>query len=101
MNVFRIMLSGSRVVMKTEQGDEQCGFVKTEYVLAPTREEAVAKAKQKVQERLGKDPGILLPADSPLELAVDEVESGHPVWKLTSNESFIFFDLDADDESRS
>lgn len=87
--------------MKTEHGDEPCGFVKNEYVWAGTKEEAVSKAKEKIQERLGQDPGILLPADSPLELTVDEVESGLPVWKLASNESFIFFDLQPDGTSHS
>lgn len=85
--------------MKTEDGEETYGFVKNEYVWASSESTAIAKAKQKVREKIAKKPGIGVPADTALDLAVDEVERGFSAWKLAADESFIFFDPDTDQGS--
>lgn len=96
MAVFRVMITGEKIIMKTDAGDESCGFVKNEYVWADTAESAVEKAKEKILARVAEKPGVTLLADSPLQLVVDEVEKGFPIWKLASSESFIFFDIEHD-----
>jgi hypothetical protein len=96
MPVFRVMISGKKVVLDTEQGGMPCGFVKNEYVWAASAETAALKAKERVQEKIDAKPGVRQLNDSPLQLVVDEIERGAPIWKLTSNESFVFFDLEAD-----
>lgn len=91
MPVFRVMLSGRKVVLKTEDGDSVCGFVRNEYVRASSEHEAIELAKKRVMERISTNEAISILADSPIELTVDEVESRVPIWKLIVNESFIFF----------
>lgn len=94
MAIFRVMFSGQKVLLKTDEGVDVCGFVRNEYVRAKTREEAVEKAKLKVVERVRNHEGIVQLSDSPLQLIVDDVEDGLPAWKLLANESFIFFDIE-------
>ena len=96
MPVFRVMLSGKRIVLKTEAGDFVYGFVRNEYVYALTRAAAVEKAKQRVEKRIAKNEAIVRLADCPVEITIDEVESGFPFWKLAVNESFIFFPQEND-----
>ena len=94
MTTFRVTITGTKIIMKTEEGEEALGFIRNEYVWADTEETAITKAKKKVLSRLSEKKGITQLADCPLELVVDEIERGIPIWKLTSNESFIFFDLE-------
>ena len=91
MPVFRVMLSGKKISLKTDDGDSVCGFVRNEYVRATSEQAAVERAKKKVMERVAGNEAISLLADFPLELTVDEVESHVPFWKLAVNDSFIFF----------
>lgn len=95
MTVYRVMLTGRWVVVKSETGDETCGFVRNEYVWASNEGVAALKARQKVMKRLAKKQGVSVVADA-FNLSVDEVEPGFPVSKLAANESFIFFNPDSD-----
>jgi len=91
MPVFRVMLSGNKIVLRTDRGEATHGFVRNEYVYALTSEVAIEKAKLKAMRRIAENEAIVALADTPLELTVDEVEANVPFWKLTVNESFIFF----------
>lgn len=93
MPVFRVMLTGQKVVVKTDGTDQVCGFVRNEYVRARTREQAIEKAKQRARERVSQNDAMSTLADSPLELTVDEVEGGISLWKLARNEGFILFEI--------
>ncbi|MFC4311447.1 hypothetical protein ACFPN2_20270 [Steroidobacter flavus] len=95
MAIFRVMFSGQKVLLKTHDGVDVCGFVRNEYVRAQTREEAIEKAERKVLERVRNHEGIVELSDSTLQLTVDDVEEGFPPWKLLANESFIFFDIES------
>ena len=51
----------------------------------------VQAIKLKVRARVIAHEALVQLADRPLDLVVDEVQSGVPSWKLAVNESFIFF----------
>lgn len=95
MAVYRVMLSGSAVKLRNAGVDEEHGFVKTEYVLARSAEEATAKAKAVIIGRLAKREGVHLGADLGRSLVwvVDDVDAGFGFLSLLKNEAFIFFPL--------
>mgnify|MGYP006952624008 CR=1 FL=1 len=94
MTVFRVMLNGARCVMQSGDEDVPCGFVKNEYVWAASESEAIEKAKQSVLSKLGKNSAIHTLSDLPILLEAEEVESRVAIWKLLSNEGFIFYKVE-------
>lgn len=96
MPIYRVMLSGSKVILRSDTGREICGFVRNEYVKAASEDLAIERAKAKALERVAETHGIELIEGAPLQLTVDEVEKGVSAWKLMRNESFVFFDAEDD-----
>lgn len=94
MKVFRVMLNGREVLMRSEEGDVLCGFIKNEYVLGRSEGEAVDKAKGVLLERLRRNPAIRDWDNSPITFSLEEVERGVAPWKLFSNEGFIFYKIE-------
>lgn len=94
MTAFRITFAGAKVVMRVDGEDTPCGLIKNEYVWAKTESEAIEKAKEHLLSRLVNNPAIHQLGDSPISLNVEEVETGIPLWKLLSNEGFVFYKLD-------
>jgi hypothetical protein len=86
------MISGTGVLMRTNDEDRPVSFVRNEYVLAKDRNEAFEAAKKKTYSRLSSNKGVILPATGLPELKLEEIEENVPLWKLTSDESFIFYD---------
>ena len=90
------MLNGAKFVMQLENENVPCGFVKNEYIWAASEAEAIGKAKQRVLSRLSENPSIHTLNDVPISIDSEEVESGIPLWKLLSNEGFIFYKLETE-----
>ncbi|MBI3560971.1 MAG: hypothetical protein HY080_04560 [Gammaproteobacteria bacterium] len=93
MTVFKIMFSVYNIILKIEDGDLACGFVKNEYVLAKNKTEAVKKASKNVRKRISLHPKINIDPGSALELRIDDIVAGVSPWKLRNKESFLFFPM--------
>ncbi len=92
--IYRITLSGEKILVKLDDGESLCGFVKNEYVWASSKEKAILKAKERIQSALSANPAVRILNDVGITFNVDEVEAGVAPWKLLSGEGFVFYKLD-------
>lgn len=96
MTVFRITLSGKKLVMRSDGDEVICGVIKNQYVWSATEADAIEQAKRRVLFQLADNPAVHSLSDSPISLEVDEIESGVPLWKLFTNEGFVFYKIESE-----
>ena len=92
MKLFRVTLSGHGLQLRMENAaPTDVGFVKNEYVLAESANEARKRAIEHVRSELQQqsDAGGLVLTRVGLE--IDEVVHSMKFWKLIHQEGFVFF----------
>ncbi len=94
IQVFCIQLVGEPLLLN--EGAQEVGFYRNEYVLAQSEERAIAAAKAKAMKRLERKAARFIEG-KPFALKVESVKLGMPPWRLLRNEGFLFFPLDEPD----
>jgi hypothetical protein len=89
MNTYRIMLRCESVLMDINGVNTRCGFIKTEYIWAQSRQTAVNRAKHRLLENCRKSN--LTGPEGEIKLEVDEIEEGVSFWRALTHEGFVFF----------
>lgn len=89
MKVYRVMLSGEGFSLQIEGERKPGGFVRNQYVMAGSEEEAIEKAKQQAITRLAASMASDY-TPSGLRFTVEEVEVGWNMLWLLRNEGFAF-----------
>jgi hypothetical protein len=69
------------------------GFYRNEYVASSSAEKAIIAAKTHTLKKLSEKSCEAI-QESPVELCVEFVKEGVPLWRLLRNESFLFFPID-------
>ena len=92
MSVFKVMIS-EKTAFGYRRSRSSIWLRQNEYVWADSEDNAIIKAKKKVQARVRRRSGIKYGSNSPLDLYVGEVEDGYSWWSLLKNDTFAFFDV--------
>lgn len=92
MNLYRVTMTGCGLKLRMEDGAAiEVGFVKNEFVVAESEDNACSRATTQVQLRLqrqAREGGLVL---MDVDVKVDEVVRSLKFWKLVQQEGFIFF----------
>lgn len=95
MSLFRVTMTGHGLQLRMENAAPvDAGFVKNEFVLAESEDEASRRAIEQVREQLQQQAeagGLVLKG---VGIEVDEVARSMKFWKLVQQEGFVFFPQD-------
>ena len=92
MSLYRVTMTGLGLKLRMEDGAAvDVGFVKNEFVVAESEDNACSRAtaqvKLKLQQQAHEGGLVLMDVD----VKVDEVVRSLKFWKLVQQEGFIFF----------
>jgi len=92
LSLFRVTMTGHGLQLRIENAAPvDAGFVKTEFVLAESEDEASRHAIELVRTQLQRqadEGGLVLKS---VDIEVDEVARSMKFWKLMQKEGFVFF----------
>ena len=94
IRVYRVFLTGEPFLLERDGKKIEYGFYRNEYVASSSEEKAIAIAKTRTLRKLN-GMAIEMIEGRPIELRVEELKAGIPIWYLFRNEGFVFFRVDS------
>ena len=94
IQLYCVLLIGSPFLLERDGQKSEFGFSRNEYVFSHSIAKAVEIAKAKTLRKI--DYNSIEKIDNkPIELRVEKVKTGMPIWRLFKNEGFLFFPADS------